>query len=207
MCSYTFNEMEILEGPFLPAGSHLLPKEFQNALIAWNMEMEEKAGGWRGEERQKFKEENPKSWSAHLKEVRRLTALYKDEVAAVKEYQQAHSDKIEWVVKLVRPLGKSTAQWSLEEKPRSKYYNHTLWPSPLPMAFVQKYKKHRPGLFEYGCIDTGIEQSSRLTHDKCLALLSWMFECKIEKFLTYEPRHINTLLFADRGICGFDCRW
>jgi hypothetical protein len=80
---------------YLPLGGHLLPYEFQNFLIEWNMaisatspEVDEDA--WKGESRRQYQKDHPELWESYMAEFRRLNTLYSVEVKALKEYQKAY---------------------------------------------------------------------------------------------------------------------
>jgi len=78
------------EDDFLPVGSHLLPSDFQDFLRNWNQTIAASTGDWLGEPRQTYKAENPEQWQQFRSELKELSALYAEEVAAVKAYQATY---------------------------------------------------------------------------------------------------------------------
>lgn len=84
---------------YLPLGGHLLPEEFQIFLYEWNTAIaayssETGEDAWQGESRRKYKADHPELWEAYHAEFKRLDALYREEVKALKAYQKEHQ-KIE----------------------------------------------------------------------------------------------------------------
>jgi len=77
---------------FLPLGSHLLPKDYEDFLYSWNKEIASREGEWLGSGRAAFKKNWPEDWAAYLAENRRFIKLYAAEVAKVKAYQAEHKD-------------------------------------------------------------------------------------------------------------------
>jgi hypothetical protein len=77
---------------FLPLGSHLLPKDYQDFLYSWNKEIASREGDWEGSERAAFKKNWPEDWAAYLAENRRFIRVYAAEVDQVKAYQAEHKD-------------------------------------------------------------------------------------------------------------------
>ena len=78
---------------YLPEGSHLLPEDFQNFLRNWNKTIADSTGDWLGESRQTYRRQNPEKWQQYRVELKRLSACYQTEVAAVKNYQASTEDE------------------------------------------------------------------------------------------------------------------
>lgn len=77
---------------FLPLGSHLLPKDYQDFLYTWNKEITSREGDWEGSERAAYKKNYPADWEVFRLENRRLMTLYAAQVDQVKAYQAEHKD-------------------------------------------------------------------------------------------------------------------
>uniref|UniRef100_A0A6C0AMG2 Uncharacterized protein n=1 Tax=viral metagenome TaxID=1070528 RepID=A0A6C0AMG2_9ZZZZ len=95
--------------------------------------------------------------------------------------------------------------------PRSPYYNHHLWPSPLAKVFVQK--KRSKFLEWRGSIWTPEFKRNwqsagntllRLTHDNCIRYLAHSLNCSVDHFLKKSPTEVNTILFGEyAGVNGY----
>jgi hypothetical protein len=75
----------------LPLGAHLLPEDYQDFLYGWNKHITATTGWWNGEDRANFFKANPEHKAAFMREHRRFTQLYPEEIKAVKVYQATHS--------------------------------------------------------------------------------------------------------------------
>ncbi|NCA17452.1 MAG: hypothetical protein EBS90_10480 [Betaproteobacteria bacterium] len=86
-------ELEEIEDGLLPLGSHLLPYEYRKFLLHWNNIMQHYCGGWAGKERRLYKATHPIYWKMFLRQTNELSAKYRQEVLAVKQYQAEHSEE------------------------------------------------------------------------------------------------------------------
>jgi len=80
---------------YLPLGGHLLPEEFQIFLCEWNRAIaayssETGEEAWQGDSRRKYKADHPERWEVYHAEFKRLDALYRDQVKALKAYQKEY---------------------------------------------------------------------------------------------------------------------
>ena len=75
------------EETYLPVGGHLLPRDFQEFLRAWNETIADSTGDWTGDARYDFRARNPDLWRMYKAENKRLSQLYASELAALKAYQ------------------------------------------------------------------------------------------------------------------------
>jgi hypothetical protein len=81
-----------------------------------------------------------------------------------------------------RSSSELSLQNTLNPQPQKPFYNHTIWPSPLPKILV---------LF------LGITDNKRIRHQDALALLSKELSCSVEEFLKMSKRNIADILFKD----------
>ena len=75
------------EDDYLPVGSHLLRPDFQAFLRKWNQTIARATGDWLGEPRKAFKKQNPDTWRQFQMELKAYSAVYAQDVEAVKAYQ------------------------------------------------------------------------------------------------------------------------
>jgi len=78
---------------YLPLGAHLLPSDFREFLIRWNRDIYEKVGCWYSKDRKKiYKKTHANRWNAFMNEFNTFRLLYRDEIEALKVYQDKHAD-------------------------------------------------------------------------------------------------------------------
>ena len=81
------DEDDAEEDDYLPVGAHLLRPDFQTFLRNWNQTIAAATGDWLGEPRQTFKKQNPELWQQFRMELKAYSAVYAEDLAAVKAYQ------------------------------------------------------------------------------------------------------------------------
>ena len=98
--------------------------------------------------------------------------------------------------------------------PRSLYYNHAIWPSPLAKVFVQHLRGRNAWDYKFDFKGAWTEEFKgtwtsagntefKLTHDNCLRYLAWRLNCSVEQFLEKSPRQVNKRLFGESwGVKG-----
>lgn len=190
---------------YLPIGSHLLPEDYREFLYSWNKEFEEVVGSWNGPLRKTYKTIQPDMWKVYITGNRYLALHYKEDVSALKAYQAEYKDEVQ------------EAPLELKEAaPRSHYYNHCKWPSPLAKVFVQyirgrnawDYKFDFKGAWTDTFKSTWTSAGNKefkLTHDNCLRYLAYRLgRCSVEQFLEKSPRDVNKYLFGECwGVKGY----
>jgi len=241
------------EALYLPVGSHLLPRTFQEFLIEWNQDVTNNYGGWSRVEQENYKHDFPTRWKAYVAILRSYVFIYKADVDAVKAYQLENEDELEWTQKFshaevarLPPLPESPVSLTANPsaipefdlasaarmaevgervsamnqeiaelmglqgadpvdpseplhsaKPRSIYYNHPHWPSPVPKLFVQKLKKlYGQREFERHWAEAGLPKTTRLIHEDCIFFLYWTTKrITVQDFLNLTPLLVSHEIF------------
>jgi len=212
------------EEDYLPLGCPLLPKDFREFVLEWNVTMTDVVGEWRGEYRRRFKYSFPEMWKQYKQEYRRYAALYPAAIEAVKEFQSRNADQAQREPVLLLgtvmpmqpppqplpPLPPSPPPEREDEvkeanspkpkpkRPRSRYLNLDLWPSPIAKVLTQAFRARvsKEKFAELWKKSNGDDKI--LTHDNCLKFLTERLGISMQDLLESEltPSKVGSILLG-----------